>query len=132
MKEIIRKLSIWGISHLYIIGGKRQGWPRWHFAALCSDVLQPRRFPGHSRAAPGWQHGTVTSCTLSKVGSNVPALVTPEAVPAGVAGNGGNAAAHAINKALEEKGVLCSVVAVPKSIGEAGLWSWSVPAGGPL
>ncbi len=22
MKEIIRKLSIWGISHLYVIGGK--------------------------------------------------------------------------------------------------------------
>ena len=46
MKEIIRKLSIWGISHLYIIGGERRGRPRWQFAALCLEALQPYLFPG--------------------------------------------------------------------------------------
>ena len=69
------------------------------------------------------QHGTTTSYAPARVGSAISALATAEATPPGVAGNGGNAAAHAINKALEEKGVLCSVVAVPKSIGEAGLQS---------
>ena len=33
-----------------------------------------------------------------------------------VGGNGGNAAANAIHLACEAKGVLCSVVGVPKSI----------------
>ena len=33
-----------------------------------------------------------------------------------VGGNGGNAAANAINKELESAGVTCSVIGVPKSI----------------
>lgn len=33
-----------------------------------------------------------------------------------VGGNGGNAAANAINKELESAGVSCSVIGVPKSI----------------
>lgn len=33
-----------------------------------------------------------------------------------VGGNGGNAAANAINKELESAGVVCSVIGIPKSI----------------
>ena len=56
MKEIIRKLSIWGISHLYIIGGERQARHPGHarnFAALCVDAQQPYLLPGPRSAAPG-------------------------------------------------------------------------------
>lgn len=51
LKEIVRKIDLWGLTHLYVVGG-----------------------------------------------------------------NGGNAAANAINKELESAGVVCSVIGVPKSI----------------
>ena len=51
LKEIVRKIDLWGLTHLYVVGG-----------------------------------------------------------------NGGNAAANAINSELESAGVVCSVIGVPKSI----------------
>lgn len=51
LKEIVRKIDLWGLTHLYVVGG-----------------------------------------------------------------NGGNAAANAINNELEAAGVVCSVIGVPKSI----------------
>ena len=51
LKEIVRRIDLWGLTHLYVVGG-----------------------------------------------------------------NGGNAAANAINQELQAAGVVCSVIGVPKSI----------------
>ncbi len=51
LKEIVRRIDLWGLTHLYVVGG-----------------------------------------------------------------NGGNAAANAINQELQTAGVICSVIGVPKSI----------------
>ena len=49
MKEIIRKLSIWGISHLYIIGGERRARHPGHAGSSLRsglDAQQPYLLPG--------------------------------------------------------------------------------------